>query len=195
MHQWKIRKNERGQIFALIAVLIGVLVLFVGLAIDFGQAYVTKTTLNKAVDAATLAAMRNLNSGAGYGYCGRGGCFQSQLSIGAGPRDRSDSHRDVVHLLPMHFRQYLRDNKRHHQHQHLLHPRAGLPVRDVERFRQRYRSAQPVGDVAGVGQIGLDEYNGGPRCFQLMSGISFGISTRASTISPKSVSRALRATM
>ncbi|MGB0062645.1 vWA domain-containing protein [Candidatus Binatus sp.] len=63
MHQWKIRKNERGQIFALIAVLIGVLVLFVGLAIDFGQAYVTKTTLNKAVDAATLAAMRNLNLG------------------------------------------------------------------------------------------------------------------------------------
>ena len=63
MHQWKIRRNERGQIFALIAVLIGVLILFVGLAIDFGQAYVTKTTLNKAVDAATLAAMRNLNLG------------------------------------------------------------------------------------------------------------------------------------
>jgi Flp pilus assembly protein TadG len=63
LHQWKIRKNERGQIFALIAVLIGVLILFVGLAIDFGEAYVTKTTLNKAVDAATLAAMRNLNLG------------------------------------------------------------------------------------------------------------------------------------
>ena len=63
MHQWKIKKNERGQIFALIAVLIGVLILFVGLAIDFGQAYVTKTTLSKAVDAATLAAMRNLNLG------------------------------------------------------------------------------------------------------------------------------------
>ncbi len=63
MLQWKIRKNERGQIFALIAVLIGVLLLFVGLEIDFGHAYVTKTTLSKAVDAATLAAMRNLNLG------------------------------------------------------------------------------------------------------------------------------------
>ena len=63
LHQWKIKKKERGQIFALIAVLIGVLMLFVGLAIDLGQAYVTKTTLSKAVDAATLAAMRNLNLG------------------------------------------------------------------------------------------------------------------------------------
>jgi Mg-chelatase subunit ChlD len=40
-----------------------VLLLFVGLGIDFGFAFVTKTTLSKAVDAAALAAMKNLNQG------------------------------------------------------------------------------------------------------------------------------------
>jgi len=39
------------------------LIIFVGIAIDLGEAYVTKTTLSKAVDAAALAAMRNLNQG------------------------------------------------------------------------------------------------------------------------------------
>lgn len=39
------------------------LIVFVGFAIDLGEAYVTKTTLSKAVDAAALAAMRNLNQG------------------------------------------------------------------------------------------------------------------------------------
>jgi Flp pilus assembly protein TadG len=61
--QIKTRRNQRGQIFWLLAVLIPVLIVFAGLAVDFGLAYVTKTTLSKAVDAAALAAMRNLSQG------------------------------------------------------------------------------------------------------------------------------------
>ena len=63
MEQGTIHRSERGQVFALIAVLIPIVIIFAGFAIDFGLAYVTKTTLSKSVDAAALAAMRNLNQG------------------------------------------------------------------------------------------------------------------------------------
>jgi Flp pilus assembly protein TadG len=59
----KIKPSERGQVLALLAILIPMLIVFVGIAIDLGEAYVTKTTLSKSVDAAALAAMRNLNQG------------------------------------------------------------------------------------------------------------------------------------
>jgi Flp pilus assembly protein TadG len=61
--QVKTKRNQRGQIFMLLAILIPVLIVFAGLAVDFGLAYITKTTLSKAVDAAALAAMRNLSQG------------------------------------------------------------------------------------------------------------------------------------
>lgn len=63
LDQGKIRKNERGQIFYVLALAIPVLIMFIGLSIDFGMAYLTKTTLSKSVDAAALAAMRNFNEG------------------------------------------------------------------------------------------------------------------------------------
>lgn len=52
------RHGERGQVLILCAVFMVVLLLFVGLAIDFGFAYVTKARLGKAVDAAALACAR-----------------------------------------------------------------------------------------------------------------------------------------
>ncbi len=52
------RKGERGQVLALCALFMVVLLLFVGLAIDFGMAYVTKAQLGKAADAAALTAAR-----------------------------------------------------------------------------------------------------------------------------------------
>jgi len=61
-HQDKSSRVHPGQIFVLFALTLPVLILFVGLAIDFGFAYVEKTTLSKAVDAAALAGMRNINS-------------------------------------------------------------------------------------------------------------------------------------
>lgn len=57
------RKNERGQSLPILAVLLVVLILFIGLAIDFGFAYVTKANLSKAVDAACLTGIRNLAQG------------------------------------------------------------------------------------------------------------------------------------
>lgn len=59
----KHRKGERGQVLILCAVSLVVLLLFVGLAIDFGLAYVTKASLGKAVDAAALTGARNLYQG------------------------------------------------------------------------------------------------------------------------------------
>jgi Flp pilus assembly protein TadG len=57
------RQPRNGQALALFIIAVPVLLMFAGLAIDFGLAYVTKTTLSRAVDAAALAAMRNVNQG------------------------------------------------------------------------------------------------------------------------------------
>jgi Flp pilus assembly protein TadG len=57
------RKNERGQILLMLAVSLPLLLLFLGLAIDAGFAYITKARLSKAVDAACLTAMKNLAQG------------------------------------------------------------------------------------------------------------------------------------
>ena len=52
------RKTERGQVLILCALCMTVLLLFVGLAIDFGMAYVTRAQIGKAADAAALTAAR-----------------------------------------------------------------------------------------------------------------------------------------
>ncbi len=57
------RKSEQGQILLMLAVCLPVLLLFVGLALDAGFAYVTRARLSKAVDAACLTAMKNLAQG------------------------------------------------------------------------------------------------------------------------------------
>ena len=62
-HQPKLRGNHRGQILPMFVVLLPILLLFVGLTIDLGMAYVTKTALSKAADAAALAAMKNIKQG------------------------------------------------------------------------------------------------------------------------------------
>lgn len=59
----KVTGNERGQVLLLFAILLPFLILFVGFGIDFGFAFLTKAELSKAVDAASLAAMRNLGRG------------------------------------------------------------------------------------------------------------------------------------
>jgi Flp pilus assembly protein TadG len=62
--QYRKRKNSaHGQVLVMFVVLLPVLLLFVGLTIDFGVAYVTKSALSKAVDAAALCAMKNIKQG------------------------------------------------------------------------------------------------------------------------------------
>src|SRR5579872_1810365 len=55
--------RARGQILVMVTIAVPVLILFAGLAIDFGIAYTDKTALSRAVDAAALEGMRNLSAG------------------------------------------------------------------------------------------------------------------------------------
>jgi Flp pilus assembly protein TadG len=55
--------HDRGYALTYMAFFITVLLLFSGLAVDAGRAYVVKAQLTKAVDGAALGAARNLNSG------------------------------------------------------------------------------------------------------------------------------------
>jgi Flp pilus assembly protein TadG len=61
-HQFTI-SNEKGFAFFYMAVFMVALLLFIGLAVDTGRAYVVKAQLSKAVDGAALGAARMLNSG------------------------------------------------------------------------------------------------------------------------------------
>src|SRR6476619_4206794 len=56
-------RSERGVALVYTAVLLTVLLIFTGLAVDSGRAYLVKAQLSKAVDGAALAAARALNSG------------------------------------------------------------------------------------------------------------------------------------
>ncbi len=56
------QRYARAQIFALFALSLPIVILFVGLAIDLGFAFVARADLSKAVDAAALAAMRNIGN-------------------------------------------------------------------------------------------------------------------------------------
>src|SRR5438309_9133140 len=62
MHRSKFSRQDG---FALIymAIVLTVLLLFTGVAVDSGRAYVVKAQLTKAVDGAALGAARMLNSG------------------------------------------------------------------------------------------------------------------------------------
>ena len=55
--------SESGVAMVQLAVFLPMLVLFTGLAVDTGRAYVVKAQLSKAVDGAALSAARNLNGG------------------------------------------------------------------------------------------------------------------------------------
>ena len=56
-------KGEQGQILVVLAIGGLVLILFMGLAVDGGMAYITKAKLSKAVDAACLTGMKALPQG------------------------------------------------------------------------------------------------------------------------------------
>src|SRR5271165_15916 len=56
-------KGEQGQILVVLAVGLLILILFMGLAVDVGMAYITKANLSKAVDAACLTGMKALPQG------------------------------------------------------------------------------------------------------------------------------------
>src|ERR1700680_1402816 len=55
--------RQDGFVLIYMAAIMTVLLLFSGLAVDGGRAYVVKAQLTKAADGAALAAARNLNGG------------------------------------------------------------------------------------------------------------------------------------
>ena len=57
------RRKDRGQVIILLAICLTVMLMFVGLSVDVGFAYVTRAKLSRAVDAACLEAMKNLSQG------------------------------------------------------------------------------------------------------------------------------------
>lgn len=63
MRNASIVKNERGQTIIIYALVVPILILFAGFAIDAGRLYVVKAKLSTAVDGATLTGMKNLASG------------------------------------------------------------------------------------------------------------------------------------
>jgi Flp pilus assembly protein TadG len=62
-HKRRGRCTENGFVLIFVAVTLTTLLLFCGLALDAGRAYVVKAQLTKAVDGAALGAARMLNSG------------------------------------------------------------------------------------------------------------------------------------
>src|ERR1700736_4322507 len=62
-HRWKSMRGKPGQVWPLFAIMLPVFLGVAGLTIDLGFAYLAKTTLSKAIDAAALAAMKNLSLG------------------------------------------------------------------------------------------------------------------------------------
>ena len=55
--------GQRGFVLVYMAAALTCLLLFTGVAVDTGRAYVVKAQLSKAVDGAALAAARNINGG------------------------------------------------------------------------------------------------------------------------------------
>src|SRR5215207_10466534 len=61
----KRRRDERGSVMIMTAILMAGIILAVGLCIDVARVYMVRTELQNAADAAALSAARELNSGSG----------------------------------------------------------------------------------------------------------------------------------
>jgi len=59
----RLLKDDRGQVLLVVALMMSILILAAGLAVDSGNAFVTRARITKAVDAATLAGMKTLSQG------------------------------------------------------------------------------------------------------------------------------------
>ena len=60
MQPFKLRNSQRGAVIVLVAIGMGALILTAGLALDMGHAFLNKTRLQNTVDAAALAAAKEL---------------------------------------------------------------------------------------------------------------------------------------
>ena len=91
--------SEAGVALIHMAVFLPVLLLFTGLAVDSGRAYLVKAQLSKAVDGAALSAARNLNGGNPKGEAAK--VFNANFPadfMGATSRHRSDHGPDFYEM-------------------------------------------------------------------------------------------------
>lgn len=58
----KFNRSEEGVVAVLVAVLMVLLIVFAGMAIDFGMGFNTRRAVNQALDAAVLAAANKLST-------------------------------------------------------------------------------------------------------------------------------------
>jgi hypothetical protein len=169
--RWNARHSRNaGQIIVLFALYLLVLIVIIGLAVDLGFAYVTRGELSKAVDAAALEGLNNINLGTvtatsvvGYIRC------QLRASGHAGPRP----HRDQPEHCLQHRLQYQHDDNRQRpdadqnvfrrasarlEHAHSRHQQPGHP-------REAHRGT-------GSGQIRFDGHGWWGSC-DARSGVGF----------------------
>jgi Putative Flp pilus-assembly TadE/G-like/von Willebrand factor type A domain len=160
LHQRKNKPGKDGQMLLVFAFLLPVLLMFAGLAIDLGFAYVTKTTLSKAVDAAALDGMRNPQPGAssGHGDCAK--CVQYQLRNSARPRRYSSRGQHRHHYGCQ--QQLRRKCQRHRHDQHFLHSHP-VRIQNLDRQFQFTGDAPQAHHVAGAGPLGSMNLNGGAQ--------------------------------
>ena len=87
MRNANIVKSDRGQIVIVLALVLPVLLLMAGLALDVGILYATKAKLSTSVDAACLTAMKNLsdNSPQAQATAGQLGTGIFNANFGANP--------------------------------------------------------------------------------------------------------------
>ena len=130
--------TQRAQIFMLFALSLPVLILFMGLGVDLGFAFVTRANLSKAVDAAALAAMRNINQGQAQATAIAQSAFNTNYGSGLG----ATLARPCSMSRITHGRQQQRGRKCqcHGHDQHLLSPHVvgvSKPCRSVPTLRRR----------------------------------------------------------
>ena len=89
------KSKRNGQVFVMFAIVLPILLTFAGLGIDYAFAYVTKATLSRAIDAAALAGMRNINQGPTQAKAIALGAFNVNYGVGLG-RDSSHPVLNIV---------------------------------------------------------------------------------------------------
>ena len=124
--------NERGFALFYMAVFLTVLLIFVGLAVDTGRAYVVQAQLSKAVDGAALGAARMLNSGNPEQEAGN--IYRANFPAGYMGTTSSTSPGDLRVLLD--------DDRCHDGRERGQRPRHGRRAHDLHEARELHRSSR-----------------------------------------------------
>jgi Flp pilus assembly protein TadG len=153
LQQKKCRQDERGQVLPLFALLVLVIILFVGFGIDLGFAYVSKANLSKAVDAACLTGMRNLSQGQSQAAAIARSAFN--LNYGLSGRDSRPPTITINFSTDANNNTLLNVNATATIKTFFIRILPMWKTMNVGANAQAH--SRQAGDVGGIGSIGLDE--------------------------------------